>query len=203
MIKSPILAAIALAAAALSVSANATVNTINLGSSLIDTVSAAPSFSNGSLGVTIRGESNGSALDVSMNSFGVGYDSGFFDPGELNSSLGNNPGDFITFTFNQAVNLTGLTMTGWENGFDKAILSWGTKSVALNSSSSILTLKDTFDLSGVTGTTFKLQAVGLGTAFRLYGLNATPVAAVPEASTYALMGLGLVGIAAVRRRRAR
>lgn len=202
MIKSPILAAIALAAAALSVSANATVNTINLGSSLIDTVSAAPSFSNGSLGVTIRGESNGSALDVSMNSFGVGYD-GVLDPGELNSSLGNNPGDFITFTFNQAVNLTGLTMTGWENGFDKAILSWGTNSIALNNSGSILALKDTFDLSGVTGTTFKLQATGLFAAFRLYGLDATPVAAVPEASTYALMGLGLVGIAAVRRRRAR
>ena len=199
MIKSPILAAIALAVAALSVSANAT--TINLGSSLIDTVSAAPSFSNGSLGVTIRGESNGSALDVAMNSSGVGYDSGLLDPGELNSSVGNNPGDFITFTFNQAVNLTGLTMTGWENGFDKAILSWGTNSIALNNSSSILTLKDTFDLSGVTGTTFKLQAVGAVSAFRLYSLNATP--AVPEASTYALMGLGLVGIAAVRRRRAR
>ena len=199
MIKSPILAAIALAAAALSATAQAT--TINLGSSLIDTVSAAPSFSNGSLGVTIRGESNGSALDVAMNSSGVGYDSGLLDPGELNSSVGNNPGDFITFTFNQAVNLTGLTMTGWENGFDKAILSWGTNSVALNYSSSILTLKDTFDLSGVTGTTFKLQAVGAVSAFRLYSLNATP--AVPEASTYALMGLGLVGIAAVRRRRAR
>lgn len=201
MIKSPILAAIALAATALSATAQAT--TINLGSSLIDTVSAAPSFSNGSLGVTIRGESNGSALDVAMNSFGVGYDGGFGDPGELNSSLLNNPGDFITFTFNQAVNLTGLTMTGWENGFDKAILSWGTNSIALNHSGSILALKDTFDLSGVTGTTFKLQATGLLTSFRLYGLNATPVAAVPEASTYALMGLGLVGIAAVRRRRAR
>ena len=200
MIKSPILAAIALAAAALSATAQAT--TINLGSSLIDTVSASPSFSNGSLGVTIRGESNGSALDVAMNSSGVGYDSGFFDPGELNSSAGNNPGDFITFTFNQAVNLTGLTMTGWENGFDKAILSWGTNSIALNHSSSILTLKDTFNLSGVTGTTFKLQAVGAVSAFRLYSLDATPVAAVPEASTYALMGLGLVGIAAVRRRRA-
>lgn len=201
MIKSPILAAIALAAAALSATAQAT--TINLGSSLIDTVSAAPSFSNGSLGVTIRGESNGSALDVAMNSFGVGYDGGFGDPGELNSSLLNNPGDFITFTFNQAVNLTGLTMTGWLNGTDKAILSWGTNSIALNNSGSILALKDTFDLSGVTGTTFKLQATGLLTSFRLYGLNATPVAAVPEASTYALMGLGLVGIAAVRRRRAR
>lgn len=200
MIKSPILAAIALAAAALSATAQATTINLGSGSSLIDTVSASPSFSNGSLGVTIRGESNGSALDVAMNSLGVGYTGG--GSGDLNSYAGNNPGDFITFTFNQAVNLTGLTMTGWQNGSDKAILSWGTNSIALNNSGSILALKDTFDLSGVTGTTFKLQATGLFAAFRLYGLDATPVAAVPEASTYALMGLGLVGIAAVRRRRA-
>ena len=51
------------------------------------------------------------------------------------------------------------------------------------------------------GQFFLLQATGDVSAFRLAGLNVTTVAAVPEASTVAMFGLGLLGVATVARRR--
>lgn len=195
---------IAVLALAAPMAAFATVpnNTIDFGfSRVLDQVSVAPTFVSGDLGVTVRGyNSSNQQKDVAIGLKGLGVISGFLEPGEINSSLFNSPGEYLTLTFNKEVTLTKLSFGLWEDGFDKGILSWNGKSLELGSNNSGF-LFDTFTLSGVTGTTFKIQATGALSSFRLLGVSA--VAAIPEPSTYALMGLGLVGIAAAARRQRR
>lgn len=167
--------------------------TISLQGGLIDSTSVAPNFNGTTLSVTVRGYAAGGAQkDVAINSLGVGVDTGLLDAGEVNSSLGNDPGEYLTLSFNKAVQLNSLDFSLWEQGFDKATLSWGSNSVSLT--------QDLQSLSNVVGSTFTLRATGLASSFRLLNINA--VAAVPEPATYALMGLGLAGIAVARRRRA-
>lgn len=195
-------AAVMALAAPLAAYATTPSNTIEFGfTRLFDQVSVAPTFVSGDLGVTVRGyNSSNQQKDVSIGLKGIGVTSGFLEAGEINSSLFNSPGEYITLTFNKEVQLTKLTFALWEDGFDKAILSWNGRSMELFKGNTGI-LFDTFSLSGVTGTTFKIQATGAFSSFRLEGLSA--VAAIPEPSTYALMGLGLVGIAAAARRQRR
>lgn len=195
-------AAVMALAAPLAAYATTPSNTIKFGfTRLFDQVSVAPTFVSGDLGVTVRGyNSSNQQKDVSIGLMGIGVTSGFLEAGEINSSLFNSPGEYITLTFNKEVQLTKLTFALWEDCFDKAILSWNGNSMELFKGNSGI-LFDTFSLSGVTGTTFKIQATGVLSSFRLEGLSA--VAAIPEPSTYALMGLGLVGIAAAARRQRR
>ncbi len=186
-------------------------NNFNFASgSLLDTISSAPSYVSGALQVVIRAfDASNKQMKVASNSSGLGATTGaFLESGDLNASsaslLTAAKAEYLTLTFNQAVNLNSFSLTGWSNGLlgfgtESATLTWGTKSFALGTNNSGSPLV-TFTPVGASGTVFKLQATG-SSAFRLAGLNATATGAVPEPGTYALMGLGLVGLGWVSRRR--
>ncbi|MDE1998309.1 MAG: PEP-CTERM sorting domain-containing protein [Burkholderiales bacterium] len=198
-----------LAALALVVSAQAgAATTANFdfylsGGPLIDTVSSAPTYNDGLIGVTIRAyDGSGKLVSVADRFDGIGVLSGGLDAGEINRSLFGGTGERLELTFNQAVQLNAIGLSQWENTpliGDAASLSTGSTSIALGSSNDNGLLVKTFNLSSPpTGTVFNLQATGAGTAFRLAGLSVT---AVPEVNSLSLMGLGLAGMGLVLRRR--
>lgn len=172
---------------------------------IIESASFSPSFTSGSMGLEVTAKSKGATAQVILSNTGLGVGGSL-----LGNSIESNTTDSLTLTFNQNVNLSGIELSFWEKDTllttgDRATLTWGNgKSITLGAGSltgSTGLLYTTFSLSGVTGNSFTLSAVGSGTQFRLAGLTATP--AVPEAGTWATMGLGLLGVAAVTQRRRR
>lgn len=164
---------------------------------LFTSTSNAPTFTEAGITLTVRGFNNSNQQkSVSEGLGGLGVTSSFLDSSAISG------GEYLTLTFSEQVSLSSLDFGEWANGIDKAILSWGGNALTLSNSNNGL-FSSVFDLTGVTGSTFKLQSSGSLTSFKLDALSIAPVAAIPEPSTYALMGLGLVGIAfAARRRRA-
>lgn len=180
------------------------------GGPLFDTTSLAPNYVSDNLQVIVRAfNSSNKQINVASNFTGLGATSGFLDSSDLNSSGGlfsSGIGDYLTLSFNQAVNISSVQVSGWSNGLfglgaESGAFVAGAKTFTLGTNNDGGLVVTTFATPGATGSLFKLQATGQS-AFRLAGIHATAVApAIPEPGTYALMALGLVGIAAVSRRR--
>jgi hypothetical protein len=178
------------------------------GGGLGDSSSTLLSFTSNGVGVTITPVSTSDSAKVTYRWDGIGVSTGFLEAGELNSSLLHSPGDALLLSFSEAVTLDKIAFSQWENGLfgalDKATITTGGQTYALsNALNDNGLLVKTFSLGSVipAGQFFLLQATGDVSAFRLAGLNVTTVAAVPEANTVAMFGLGLLGVAAVARRR--
>jgi hypothetical protein len=209
--KSHALGALLAIAALAPISAHASANTFQFygNGPLTDEVSVAPTYIAGDLGVTIRAfDTTGKSLSLAIRRDGLGAYGGGLDAGEVDSLLGG-PVEYLELTFNKEVKLNALGFSLWENGLfgpiDQATLSWGNQSLALGTNNDSGLLVKTFSWTGSAvpvGTVFKITSLGNLSAFRLAGIGATS-AAVPEPTTFLLMGLGLAGVAFTARRTAR
>lgn len=178
------------------------------GGGTFDSKSTQLSFTSNGIGLTISPVSPSDNPKVTYRWDGIGLYSGGLDAPELNSSLLHSPGDALLLTFSKAVSLNSIAFSLWEGNslgaLDKATITTGGQTYALSASLNDGGLfVDTFGLTGLipAGTSFVLQAQGNLSSFRLAGLDVTAVTAVPEASTMAMFGLGLLGVAAAARRR--
>jgi hypothetical protein len=158
------------------------------------------------VGLSIQAVSSAAAPLVTVRWDGIGMSRGLLEAGELNSQLSGG-GDALLLTFSQAVVIDSLDLSGWDVGLfgsaiDKASITSKGKTYALGQGqSAALSPLTTFSLGQIPASqTFMLSAEGSLSSFRLAGLNVT--AAIPEASTWAMMALGLAGIGGLRRRRA-
>lgn len=178
------------------------------GGGAFDSKSTELSFMDNGIKLTISPVSASDNPKVTYRWDGIGLYAGGLDAPELNSSLLHSPGDALLFTFSQAVSLDSIALSLWEGNslgaLDKATITTGGQTYALSASlNDGGLLVDHFGVTGLipAGTSFVLQAQGSLSSFRLAGLDVTAVAAVPEASTVAMFGLGLLGVAAAARRR--
>ena len=156
-------------------------------------------MTSGGLGLTLAPVSSSSSAKVAQRYDGIGVSTGLLSSGDLDN------GDTLLLTFSQAVTFSSLGLSSWDKGLfgvgaDKVSITTGgqTYNLTAGAESNGVT---TFSLASLnlTGVSFLIKAEGTS-SFRLANLN---VSAVPEAGTSAMLGLGLVGIAAVARRQSR
>lgn len=162
-------------------------------------------FVDGAFTLTVTGlDGAGAAANVSATTGGLGVRGG-----NMNDHL--NHGESLVFTFNQAVLLTGFSL------FDTVDTGPGgtkdaneaTNAVSLFVGNSVTPIGYTIGANVATAfsglalpssTTFRISAAD-SLQLRSLSFEAAPIAAVPEAETYALVlaGLGVIGFALRRR----
>lgn len=153
-------------------------------------------FSDG-IGVTVRAfDANGAQKKLDKDFlFGMGVNagvegSGFLGLPILDLNMAVDGGEFLRFDFNKAVNLTGFHL--WDLPFGSNQLSINGKTFSTGGTGPFASL------GAVTSLTFR----SISDDFRVKSLTVTSaVPAIPEPSTYALMLLGLAGVAAVASRK--
>ncbi len=156
------------------------------------------------VGLTITAVSSGSDSKVTVRWDGIGMRRDGLESGALNSQLFHS-GDALLLSFDQAVIINSITLSGWDMGLfghaiDQAsITTRGVDHALSGGATPLLSPLTTFSLGSTlpAGQFFALNATGSLSAFRLAGLSVT---ALPEASTFAMMALGLGGLLAARRR---
>lgn len=163
------------------------------GGPLLDQVSVAPHLAVGGVDLVLTALIDGKPADVALRWDGVGVTEGWLNPGAITRN------ESLVLTFSQPMRVASLALSWFTDGIDRATLSWAQQSVVLTRDRG-LGIVGAFDLGGITGQVFTLTGTSLLSAFRLAEVNVTP-AAVPEPGSYALMGLGLVGIGLLRSRR--
>lgn len=193
----------------LPVAAQATATSTFYGSgfgSLLDKTSDTFSTTVNGIGLSIQAVSNGSAPKVAVRWDGIGMKSGALEAGELNSSLFGT-GDALLLSFSQDVRIDSIVLSGWDSLLGAAIdeASVTTRGMDFKLTGGVtpfLSPLTTFNTNTLlpAGRFYTLNVEGGLTSFRLAGLSVSPVTAVPEMSTWALFGLGLLGMAVLRRR---
>lgn len=140
---------------------------------------------------------------VNTSSSGLGVKRSTLEDGSMNSDAINEGKDKLIFTFDQAVKLSKMTMTAWQNGslLDQADLTYNGVTTRLPNSGPNFTFSPTDYV-----TSFTLTAKGSGTAFRISGLEVAampppPAPEVPVPAAAWLMGSGLLALAGLARRR--
>lgn len=149
------------------------------------------------IGVTVRAfDANGTQKKLDKDFlFGLGVNagvegSGFLGLPILDLNMAVDGGEFLRFDFNKAVNLTGFHL--WDMPFGSNQLSINGKTFSTGGTGPFASL------GAVTSLTFR----SISDDFRVKSLTVTSaVPAIPEPSTYALMLLGLAGVAAVASRK--
>lgn len=190
-------APVLLAAAIAAMSSNVKAATFAYNDSIfIGAADSVYKFSDG-IGVTVRAfDANGAQKKLDKDFlFGMGVNagvegSGFLGLPILDLNMAVDGGEFLRFDFNKAVNLTGFHL--WDMPFGSNQLSINGKTFSTAGTGPFASL------GAVTSLTFR----SISDDFRVKSLTVTSaVPAIPEPSTYALMLLGLAGVAAVASRK--
>jgi hypothetical protein len=159
--------------------------------SINNSTSSYSQLSTGGVSVTANAGSNNIG---SYNLDGFGVHSGRFNlPGLQN-------GETLGFSFNQSVNITGISFRQWE-GPDKATLSGSFGSLTLDNDSCAFCSSESFGLNIQGISAFDVSGASALSVFLVEGISFDTVTAVPVPASAWLFGSSLLGLASLARRK--